>query len=135
MNEGHNVIKSNFDRSPARRMMFVFLFLCKRKFSCTKAPVGLFFSDVMVRKKYLFVEPLDIFAFIISNKIIQLSCGRIFLPSLPTRLSIIDLWGMDCLFTPNCPIGEAKRLTSQNSGCQQFGTEVIVEKCSSTVYM
>lgn len=86
-----------------------------------QAPVGLFLSDVMVRKKYLFVEPLDIFAFFISNKIIQLSCGRIFLPSLPTRLSIIDVWGMDCLFTPNCPIGEAKRLTSQNSGCQQFG--------------
>lgn len=86
-----------------------------------QAPVGLFLSDVMVRKKYLFVEPLDIFAFFISNKIIQLSCGRIFLPSLPPRLSIIDVWGMDCLFTPNCPIGEAKRLTSQNSGCQQFG--------------
>lgn len=85
-----------------------------------EAPVGLFFSDVMVRRKYLFVEPLDIFAFIISNKIIQLSCGCIFLPSLPTRLSIIDLWGVDCLFTPNCPIGKAKRLTSQNSGCQQF---------------
>lgn len=51
MNEGHNVIKSNFDRSPARRMVFVFLFLGKRKFSCTSSTRRFIFKRCYGPKK------------------------------------------------------------------------------------
>lgn len=51
MNEGHNVIKSNFDRSPARRMVFVFLFLGKRKFSCTSSTRRFIFQRCYGPKK------------------------------------------------------------------------------------
>lgn len=112
MNEAITLLSQTLTSLPLDERVWFFYSFAKERSVALEAPVGLFFSDIMFRRKYLFVEPLDILAFIITNRIIQLSCGRIFLSSLPTRLSIIDLWGVDCLFTPNCPIGEAKSLTS-----------------------
>lgn len=122
MNEGHNVIKSNFDRSPARRMVFVFLFLGKRKFSCTSSTRRFIFQRCYGPKKIFVCRTPGHIRILYQQQNNSVIMWTHFSPITPDKIiSIIDVWGMDCLFTPNCPIGEAKRLTSQNSGCQQFG--------------
>lgn len=51
MNEGDNVIKSDLDQSPARRTVFVFLLLCKRKVSCTWSTRRFIFQRCNIPKK------------------------------------------------------------------------------------
>lgn len=48
---GDNVIKSDFDQSPARRTCLVFLLLCKRKVSCTWSTRRFIFQRYNVPKK------------------------------------------------------------------------------------
>lgn len=122
MNEGHNVIKSNFDRSPARRMVFVFLFLGKRKFSCTSSTRRFIFQRCYGPKKIFVCRTPGHIRILYQQQNNSVIMWTHFSPITPDKIIYHRRVGNGLFVYTKLSNRRSQEVDlSQNSGCQQFG--------------